>query len=32
MNDANELHKFNKDIYPQFEDKIFKCLNQKRRS
>jgi hypothetical protein len=26
MNDANELCKFNTDIYPRFEDKCFKCL------
>ena len=29
MNNADELSTFNKDIYPRFEDKIIKWLNQK---
>jgi hypothetical protein len=32
MTDANELHKFNTDIYPRFKDKYFKCLMLRRRS
>jgi hypothetical protein len=32
MTNANELHKFNTDIYPRFKDKYFKCLILRRRS